>query len=288
MLDYRTTLQKPTQWVQDVAHAMRTNDRREAQVALRAVLQALRDHLPVDEAVHLGAQLPRLLRGLYYEGWRPSGKPLKERSRDAFLDEVRQRAHRPSLDAATAASAVFGVIAHRVSQGEVEDVRHCLPKGIRGLWPDEEAVSAVYLGDAPEEADEAAPAAVSEAPADDAAESPPVGLSAQRVLGARVLDPLGETLGHVDDLVIDPETGHVSSAVISFGGLLGFREKVFFAPFKLLHWKEGEEAFDLQLSDPAKGPQHQLPRAHREHWWPSPVERGGLGGTHTVYGGTRL
>lgn len=48
--------------------------------ALRAVLHALRDRLPPDVAVHLGAQLPMLVRGIYYEGWYMAGKPTKERT----------------------------------------------------------------------------------------------------------------------------------------------------------------------------------------------------------------
>jgi hypothetical protein len=29
--------------------------------------------------VHLGAQLPLLVRGIYYEGWHMAGKPTRER-----------------------------------------------------------------------------------------------------------------------------------------------------------------------------------------------------------------
>jgi uncharacterized protein (DUF2267 family) len=34
------------------------------------MLHALRDRLPPEIAVHLSAQLPMLVRGIYYEGWK--------------------------------------------------------------------------------------------------------------------------------------------------------------------------------------------------------------------------
>jgi Uncharacterized conserved protein (DUF2267) len=44
-------------------------DRDKVYVALIAALHALRDWLPRDEAICIGACFPPLLRGLYYEGW---------------------------------------------------------------------------------------------------------------------------------------------------------------------------------------------------------------------------
>ena len=45
-------------------------DRRSAYRALRSVLHVLRDRLTPEQAVHLGAQLPLLVRGIFYDGWR--------------------------------------------------------------------------------------------------------------------------------------------------------------------------------------------------------------------------
>ncbi len=63
---------------------MGLSDRHAAYRVLRAVLHALRDRLTVAETVDLGAQLPMLIRGLYYEGWTPNDKPLRERTREKF------------------------------------------------------------------------------------------------------------------------------------------------------------------------------------------------------------
>lgn len=52
------------------------------------MLHCLRDRLSVDQAAHLSAQLPLLVRGIYYESYHPAGKPEKVRSRAEFLEHV--------------------------------------------------------------------------------------------------------------------------------------------------------------------------------------------------------
>jgi uncharacterized protein (DUF2267 family) len=123
-------------WLHDVMEEMKWTDRHKAYYALRAVLHTLRDRLPVNEAVDLGAQLPMLIRGFYYEGWHPANKPLKERSRDEFLAHIGDAfLFDVEADAVAITKAVLRVLASRVTLGEIEDVRHVLPKHIRELWP---------------------------------------------------------------------------------------------------------------------------------------------------------
>ena len=113
------------------------DDPHRAYLALRAALHALRDRLSVDEAASLAAQLPMLVRGFYYEGWHPHGKPLKERHRDAFLAHVwadfRQD---PDVNPKQVARAVFQLLAQHVTAGEIEKLKRCLPGEIRALWPE--------------------------------------------------------------------------------------------------------------------------------------------------------
>jgi uncharacterized protein (DUF2267 family) len=84
----------------------------------------------------LGAQLPMLIRGFYYEGWNPTRKPLKVRDRVEFLSLIEEEFNIvETLNPELIARAVFRVLANRVTAGEIEDVKHVLPEQIRDLWP---------------------------------------------------------------------------------------------------------------------------------------------------------
>jgi uncharacterized protein (DUF2267 family) len=104
---------------------------------LAAVLHTLRDRLTVDEAAELGAQLPILVRGLYYDQWHhPSGKPIRLRHKEEFLaaleaklDDLRH------VDAESAARAVFSVLERHIAAGEIEHIKSALPSELRELWP---------------------------------------------------------------------------------------------------------------------------------------------------------
>ncbi|MDA0302496.1 MAG: DUF2267 domain-containing protein [Chloroflexi bacterium] len=128
--------QKAYAWIGEVSETLGVPDRHRGYQALRSVLHALRDRLGVDEAAHLGAQLPLVVRGIYYEGWKPAGKPEKQRTREAFLEEIRSEVPGMLLDEAEiAAVAVFEVLQRHVGGGEVEDVKGVLPAEVRALWP---------------------------------------------------------------------------------------------------------------------------------------------------------
>lgn len=68
------TVQTTNAWLKEITEATGL-DRRRAYRVLAAVLHALRDRLTVDEVAQLGAQLPILVRGLYYDNGTPPESP---------------------------------------------------------------------------------------------------------------------------------------------------------------------------------------------------------------------
>jgi uncharacterized protein (DUF2267 family) len=133
---FDSTLQTTNIWLNEIQERMDWGeDHHRAYHALRSVLHALRDRLTVDHAAALAAQLPMLIRGIYYEGWHPHGKPVKERHKDAFLAHIATDFRTdPYADPERVAKVVLRVLSKHVSPGEIEGVKQSLPAEIRSLW----------------------------------------------------------------------------------------------------------------------------------------------------------
>ena len=126
------SVEKTNVWLKELAAELGTDDRKFAYRVLRAYLHAVRDRLMVDEAAQLAAQLPELVRGIYYEGWVPSRTPTSERSVDEFLRRIADEARLPGeTEASYACSAAARVLRRHVSEGEFDDVVAVFPEELR-------------------------------------------------------------------------------------------------------------------------------------------------------------
>jgi len=129
-----TTTQKTHKWSARIAESMRM-EKRGAWKSLRSVLRPLRDRLPIDLGVHFGAQLPILVRGLYYEGWEPSKVPIKM-SREEFLAAVQSRiiANRV-IDPVETVQNVLAVVANHIGSPEMQKIMDAFPRDMQSFFP---------------------------------------------------------------------------------------------------------------------------------------------------------
>ncbi|WP_431856211.1 DUF2267 domain-containing protein [Azospirillum sp.] len=110
------TVAETEAWLHDVQSAGGFDHERQAYAALRAVLHAIRDQLTVADTARFAAQLPTLLRGLYFDGWHPDAAP----GRGSLVDRVREHLHgQPDVPTDQALQAVRTVMAQRLGQKDV-------------------------------------------------------------------------------------------------------------------------------------------------------------------------
>ena len=124
-------------WLREIDDEMGWDDRHYGLQALRGVLHALRDRLLIDQMAKLSAQLPLLVRGLFFENWDPSKAPVPDRTAKEFVDRVRDAftGYGEQLEVEEAVPVVLEVLGRHISEGEVAKVKAALPKHIRELWP---------------------------------------------------------------------------------------------------------------------------------------------------------
>lgn len=127
------TLQTTNTWLNEINQVVGP-DRQLAWKVLSVVLHKLRDRLPVTLAAHLGAELPLLVRGVYYDQFEPTKQPT-DCKLEEFVEEVAEWLSdiRP-VDPRKAMLAVFQVLSRNVSQGQIAKVQDALPEDLRAFW----------------------------------------------------------------------------------------------------------------------------------------------------------
>lgn len=133
---FQQTLQTSSTWIREIAEAVPGADEQQAYHLLCATLRTLRDRLLPEEAVQFGAQLPVLIRGLYYDGWRLADVPVKLRTRQEFLAQVLARYQARPIDIEAGARAVLAVASRNIDFGETYHILRSLPVDLRQLWPE--------------------------------------------------------------------------------------------------------------------------------------------------------
>ncbi len=123
------------QWVNELAKELDWSEQNASHL-LKAVLHAVRDWLSLEEMADLSSQLPMLVRGMFFEGWRPDGPTGKRKKRDFIIHVRRGFGHEPDFDYDRSIAAVFQLLDRHLSHGEIVQVRNSMKKSLRRLWPD--------------------------------------------------------------------------------------------------------------------------------------------------------
>jgi len=135
--------QQAQEWIKALAAHPPFEVEDQAYSYARAVLHTLRDRLTVEEAVHFGSQLPLLIRGMYYDGWKPSRVPDKIKSVSDFYARVEESFRgfviASAVDPMEATDAVLRFLEERIDAGEMRHVKGQLPRELQRMFGQEAA-----------------------------------------------------------------------------------------------------------------------------------------------------
>ena len=88
-------------------------------------------------------------------------------------------------------------------------------------------------------------------------------LTSTSVIGDTVLNPVGDHMGEIKDIMLDLEGGKIDYYVIEFGGFLGLGVKYFAIPFRLLKLDAKNKRF---VFDQSREMLEKAPGFDMDHW----------------------
>lgn len=123
------SLHEANTWLNEIRDELNAPDLQVAYHALRGVLFVTRDQLTIEEAMDFASQLPVLIRGIYFEAYRPTDKPEKLRSKDELLQRIDKELQAcGGFDPEKAFEGVFNILQQRISEGQIHHILSAFPE----------------------------------------------------------------------------------------------------------------------------------------------------------------
>jgi uncharacterized protein (DUF2267 family) len=111
------------------------NNQKKAFLALKAVLHQLRDLLPIESAAQLGDLLPIVIRGIFFENWKPTTPQVPEPKREDILKNMTSALYPyHSVDVEQTVRGVLQVLKQKLPTNELEAIIRGLPKELREFY----------------------------------------------------------------------------------------------------------------------------------------------------------
>ena len=125
-----------------VAAELQTEDLNKAGRIFRAVLQSIRDRLPVQDAIQFASQLPTLWKGIYFDQYEPDRVPVAIRDSQDWINYIRSKNafaadndFQQDEEISASFRAVFQVLQRTMTDGHLQKVRASLNEEIQELLP---------------------------------------------------------------------------------------------------------------------------------------------------------
>jgi sporulation protein YlmC with PRC-barrel domain len=73
-------------------------------------------------------------------------------------------------------------------------------------------------------------------------------IRANKVIGTTVRNAAGESIGKVEDVVLDKQSNYIMFAIVGFGGILGIGDKYHPVPWSTLNYDDVQDAYIVNFT----------------------------------------
>ncbi|MFP4403379.1 MAG: DUF2267 domain-containing protein [Candidatus Woesearchaeota archaeon] len=120
-------------WIKEIKYELKCTYN-QAYIALYGTMHTLRDRLTIENLTHLGAQLPLIIKGIYYNNWTPKDNP-KKLDKMTFISRVHSYFNNdPKINPENVIQTIFYVMQKHIDQGEINNIKATLPPEIENLF----------------------------------------------------------------------------------------------------------------------------------------------------------
>jgi uncharacterized protein (DUF2267 family) len=141
-LNFERYAAEGNRFIKEVAQELGTDRSRAARIT-RAILHAIRDRLPANEAIEFAQGLPMALKGIFIDRYDISKTPIRIRDKRVFVEFIRRKAGQTaaidfpgSKSVVTALHAFFSVLERNMSYGQVHQLKQLLNSELVDLIED--------------------------------------------------------------------------------------------------------------------------------------------------------
>jgi uncharacterized protein (DUF2267 family) len=138
-LNFERYAAEGNRFIKEVARELDTDRSRAARIT-RAILHAIRDRLPANEAIEFAQGLPMALKGVFIDRYDISKTPIRIRDKRVFVEFIRRKAGPTvSIDfpgpksVVSALQGFFSVLERNMSYGQVHQLKQLLNRELVDL-----------------------------------------------------------------------------------------------------------------------------------------------------------
>ncbi|MBB3209195.1 sporulation protein YlmC with PRC-barrel domain [Rhodopirellula rubra] len=108
-------------------------------------------------------------------------------------------------------------------------------------------------------------------------------IRASQLIGQNIYNKAEESIGEINDVVMDASTGKIAYVAVSYGGMLGLGDSLFAVPFKAFKCTKEQDGDDYHMCLDVTKQQLENAKGFNQDRWPAAADKQFMAGLNKMY-----